>query len=89
VLWNAWKRDFRTECHRNFNFSWATSGIQEYTDCNIFHNAGITGTEHRQFYKANYMNSLPYNLNLDIVENTATRQYYDQVQRTGQRSVLL
>ena len=89
VLWNAWKRDFVTNSHKNFNFSWATSGIQEYNDCNIFHNAGITGTENRQFYKANYMQSLPYNLNLDIVENTATRQYYDQVQRTGQTSVLL
>ena len=88
VLWGAWRRGVETVCHKNFNFSWATSGMQEYTECNIFHNAGITGTENRQFYKANYMHTLPYNLNLDIVENTATRQYYDQVQRTGLISVL-
>jgi len=89
VLWNAWKRDFVTECHRNFNFSWATSGMHEYNECNIFHNAGITGNEQKQFYKAQYMTGLPYNLNLDIVENTATRMYYDQVQKTGRTSVLL
>ena len=89
VLWNAWKRNYKTVCHRNFNFSWATSGMTEYNECYIFHNAGITTNQDRQFYKADYMNSFPYNLNLDIADNTATRMYYDQVQRTGQRSVLL
>jgi len=88
VLWGGWRRGVETVCHRNFNFSWATSGITEYNDCYIFHNAGITGNQHRQFYKADYMNKLPYNLNLDIAENTATRMYYDQVQRTGTTSVL-
>lgn len=89
VLWGAWRQGIETVCHKDFNFSWATSGMQEYNDCNIFHNAGITGPENRQFYKADYMNSLPYNLNLSIVENTATRMYYDQVQNTGKKSVLL
>lgn len=89
VLWNAWKRGWRTECHKNFNFSWATSGLQEFTECNIFHNAGITTNQNRQFYKADYMNRLPYNLNLDVADNTATKQYYDQVQRVGSRSVLV
>lgn len=89
VLWNAWKREWRTECHRNFNFSWATSHIQEYKDCNIFHNAGITTNQNRQFYKADYMNTLPYGLNLDVAENTATRMYYDQIQRVSAHSVLI
>lgn len=89
VLWNAWKCSNETVCHRNFNFSWATSGMHEYNECYIFHNAGITTNQNRQFYKADYMNSLPYNLSLDIAENTATRMYYDQVQKTGQNSVLL
>lgn len=89
VLWNAWKRQWRTECHMNFNFSWATSDIREYRNCNIFHNAGITTNQNRQFYKADYMNKLPYGLNLDIAENTATKMYYDQVQRVGAKSVLI
>lgn len=89
VLWGAWRLGHQTRCHKNFNFSWATSGIEEYTNCNIFHNAGITGNQNRQFYKADYMHEYPYNLNLDILENTATRQYYDLVQNTGRKSVLL
>lgn len=89
VLWNAWKRGNETVCHKNFNFSWATSGMHEYNECNIFHNAGITTNQNRQFYKADYMNRLPYHLNLDIAEQTATRMYYDMVQKTGLSSVLL
>lgn len=88
VLWNAWKRGWQTECHANYNFSWATSSQEEFASCNIFHNAGITSNQQRQFYKADYMNSLPYNLSLDIAEHTATRQYYDHVQRVGHSSVL-
>ena len=89
VLWGAWRLGFQTNCHKNFNFSWATSGIDEFNNCNIFHNAGITGNQYKQFYKADYMNSYPYNLNLEIIENTATRKYYDLVQETGRKSVLL
>ena len=89
VLWNAWRRGYQTQCHPAFNFSWATSNINEYYQCNIFHNAGITSNTQRQFYKADYMNILPYNLNLDIVADTATQQYYNLIQRVGQTSVLL
>jgi len=89
VLWNAWKLGYHTECHKNFNFSWATSGIEEFNNCNIFHNAGITTSQNRQFYKAEYMNKVPYNLNLDIVADTATRRYYDYVQQIGAKSALV
>lgn len=89
VLWNAWKRGYETKCHNDMEFSWATSSIEDFTRCNIFHNAGVTTSQNRQFYKAEYMNSLPYNLGLDIAENTATRRYYDHVQQVGHRSVLL
>jgi hypothetical protein len=34
------------------------------------------------------MNSLPYGLNLTIQDHTATRQYYDLVQRVGQQTIL-
>jgi hypothetical protein len=88
VLWNAWRQGIQTICHKNFDFSWATSGIDEYDRCNIFHNAGITTNQNQQFYKADYMNSLPYGLNLTIQDHTATRQYYDLVQRVGQQTIL-
>jgi len=89
VLWNGWKLGHETRCHPAMEFSWATSNEDEYLQKNIFHNAGVTGTEHGQFYKAQYMNSYPYNLNLNISSHTASRRYYDLVQNVGQRSVLL
>lgn len=89
VLWGAWRRGMTTRCHDNFNFSWATSYLDEFNRCNIFHNAGITTAANRQFYKADYMERLPYNLDLDIEPNTATRFYYDHVQAVGRKSVLL
>ena len=88
VLWGAWRKGETTLCHRNFAFSWATSNLQEFTECNIFHNAGITTNQNRQFFKADYMHKLPYDLNLDIIEGTATKQYYDLVQNVGKKSVL-
>lgn len=88
LLWNAWKRGVNTVCHKNFEFSWATSNAEEFHQLNIFHNAGITTNQNRQFFKADYMNSLPYNLNLDIDINSASKKYYDFVQKVGKVSKL-
>jgi hypothetical protein len=56
---------------------------------NIFHNAGITGSESGRFYKAQYMNKLPYGDLLDITEGTASWHYYQWVRKVGQKSVLI
>lgn len=89
LLWNAWKNGRETQCHTNFDFSWGTSSIEEYNKCNIFHNAGVTSSSGRHFYKAAYMNTYPYNLDLNIDPNTASGQYYNIIQTTGTKSVLL
>ena len=89
VLWNGWKMGYETICHDNLGFSWGTSNKEEYDKHNIMHNAGITGSDKRKFYKAGYMNSLPYLDNLDILEDTASYYYWQWVVKTGQKSVLL
>lgn len=89
LLWNAWKKGHQTRCHENFNFSWGTSSMEEYNKCNIYHNAGVTSATGGLFYKAAYMNSYPFNLDLDITADTASRQYYDIIQNVGTKSVLL
>jgi hypothetical protein len=89
VLWNGWKMRKQTICHPNLEFSWATSNEEDYQKCNIMHNAGITGTENGQFYKAQYMDKLPYLENLNIRENTATWHYWNEIQKTAKKSVLL
>lgn len=89
VLWNAWKLRIYTECHPNMDFSWATSSEEDYLKMNIFHNAGITGSDSGKFYKAHYMDKLPYNENLQITPNTASWYYWNEIQKTAKKSVLI
>jgi hypothetical protein len=89
VLWNGWKMGHQTICHDNLQFSWATSNEDDYNKYNIMHNAGITTGENGQFYKAQYMDRLPYLENLNIKENTASWHYWNEIQKTAKKSVLL
>ena len=89
VLWNGWKMGYETICNPNMDFSWATSTEEDYLKMNIFHNAGITGSDSGKFYKAHYMDKLPYNENLQITPNTASWYYWNEIQKTAKKSVLL
>jgi hypothetical protein len=89
VLWNAWKLGHNTVCHNNLNFGWPRSNGDEYKNCNIIHNAGVTNTDVGFFQKWKYQDGLPYNLNLNIRENTASKLYYKWIQKVENKSVLL
>ena len=88
VLWNGWKKGFMTKTHDDLLFSWATSTENDWNQFNIFHNAGVVNNESGLFYKANYINKLPYNLDLEIKDGTSSKKYYEQIQKTEQVSVL-
>lgn len=88
VLWNGWKMGYETRCHDDLQFSWATSNETEYNRYNIMHNAGVTGNSNGLFYKAKYTNKLPYYLDLDIRDNTASKKYYEWIQKTEKKTVL-
>ncbi len=89
VLWGGWRRGYKTECHPNFDFSWGTSGEYEYFKMNIMHNAGVTDSNSGLFYKADYMNKLPYTEPLKINEGTASWHYWNWIKETSTKSVLL
>jgi hypothetical protein len=89
VLWNAWKLNHETICHTNFKFSWAKTPEIEYLNRNIMHNAGIKNDDIGFFQKSKYVHHLPYNLNLKIKEGTSSKKYYEWVQKTEKKSVLL
>lgn len=89
VLWNGWKQGYESICHADLEFSWATSTEEDWNRLNIFHNAGVTGIEQGLFYKALYMNELPYNKNLEIKEGSASKKYYQIIQKLEKTSVLL
>ena len=89
VLWNAWKLDKETICHPDLEFAWGTSSESDYNKLNILHNAGVVSSADGLFYKAEFMNRLPYNLNLNIKEGTASKKYYEIIQQVEKKSVLI
>jgi hypothetical protein len=56
---------------------------------NIMHNAGVTSPIQGLFYKAEFMNSLPYNAELNVNDKSASKKYWEWIQRTAQKSKLL
>ena len=89
VLWGAWRRGWKTNCLSEFDFSWGTSTEDDFYKMSIMHNAGVTDSSSGLFYKAGYMNSLPYNVELNINENTASKKYWEWIQKTATKSCLL
>ena len=89
LLWNGWKLGKETICHPDLEFSWATSTEEEWNKYNIFHNAGVTNDKDGLFYKANYMQKPPYNENLSIKEGTASRKYWEAIEKIAKKSILI
>lgn len=55
VLWEYWKLSRNTIIHKDLDFSWGTSTINDYHNKNIFHLAGITNKNNKdKFHKAKY-----------------------------------
>ena len=88
VLWNGWKLGKETICHKDLEFSWATSTESDWHRLNIFHNAGVTNSTSGLFYKAEYMNQLPYNQAPEPTKNTASWHYWNEIQETAKKTVL-
>jgi hypothetical protein len=88
VLWNGWKLGYESICHKDLEFSWGTSSEEDYFKMNIMHNAGVTTSTSGLFYKAEYMNELPYNKNLKITPNTASWYYWNEICETAKKTVL-
>jgi hypothetical protein len=89
VLWGAWRLGFETKVHPNFNFSWATSHIDSFNNCNIYHNAGAVTGKDGLFFKGDFIDKLPYNEDIRVNENTTSEKYWQMVQKTAKSSVLL
>lgn len=83
VLWNYWKRGGITRIHKELDFSWATSSVDDYNRLNIFHLAGITNNNSKdKFHKGAYTNKLVFdeyiknpNIFNHISQTNATFEY--------------
>ena len=89
VLWGAWRLGFKTKVHPNFNFSWATSHIDSFGNCNIYHNAGAVTGKDGLFFKGDFIDKLPYNQDIKVNENTTSEKYWQIIQKTAKSSVLI
>ena len=88
VLWGAWRRGWKTNCVKEFDFSWGTSTEADFFSMNIMHNAGVTD-DRELFYKAKWMDELPYGKAKEPKHGTASWHYWNLVQQTGNISCLL
>jgi hypothetical protein len=89
LLWNGWKMGRKTLCSKDLSFSWAPRGKDNFDEHSIFHNAGIQHEmQNDYFYKYNYINKLPYSDNPGIKTNTASYEYWKEIKKTGETTVL-
>jgi hypothetical protein len=88
VLWNGWLKGNETQVVPEMNFSWATDSKNRWEETTIFHNAGITGPGNC-FYKGNYINSLPYNVEDKFDEHFCSKLYFNEIKETAQKSCLI
>lgn len=78
VLWNGWLSGHKTKTSEKLEFCWPGDGLDRWEKCNIFHNAGVTGSG-ELFYKGEFINRFPYNTELTIKENSCSRKYYEEI----------
>ena len=89
LLWNIWLKGYETKVDSRLDFGWSTDPISSVEKYFILHNAGVSGNDVNLFYKAKYMNRLPYNDALQVDENRASSYYWKEVQEAGKQTILI
>lgn len=93
LLWNAWLIGHEVKVVPEMKFGWAPEEIECVKKCTILHNAGVikaTSISDRLFFKSDYMDRLPYDINpADYNDRRGTKLYVDAIYRTAQNSCLV
>ena len=90
VLWNSWKFGNETKVVPEMDFSWATDSSNRWNETTIYHNAGATCESQGTFYKASYMDTLPYNLDIEKFNKEKNcYNYVLEIKETAQKSCLI
>ncbi|VBB17608.1 hypothetical protein YASMINEVIRUS_71 [Yasminevirus sp. GU-2018] len=77
-IWLLWKRGGKTKIHKELDFSWATGTVDEYNHYNIFHLAGITGSNcSDKFHKGKFTSETVFDA---YINNSAL---FDHISRTN------
>lgn len=89
LLWNAWLFGHETIVDTRMDFAWVTDMYDNVNKCSILHNAGVSNSESRMFFKGAYTSILPYNIELDVAREKASYYYWQEVCDTAKKSVLM
>ena len=88
-LWTAWKRGYDIVVHKDFDFCWATCHVSKWDDLSFFHNAGVSSGNKGLFYKAHFINDLPYGCDVNVSTDHCSSKYYELVQSIQTKLVSL
>jgi len=96
VLWNLWKRGYKTVCPKELDFAWATDRINKWGETYIYHDAGASpvpfnderGKPHILFFKrgrdgSEYANNLctPFDHELGYISpDYCSYKYVEEIQ---------
>ena len=90
VLWNGWLRGAEVKVVPELDFTWATDHIDRWNVNTIYHNAGVTCSCGRQFYKGLYMTELPYNIGQEAFSQiVSSYNYVKEILETASKSCLV
>ena len=87
-VWNAWLAGYEMHVDSKLHFGWCTDPYDVVTAHSILHNAGVTSVNDGLFYKGAYTNSLPYGVELNVLERRASHFYWEAVKEAAKVSPL-
>jgi hypothetical protein len=76
-LWTGWKYEHKVIVPDAFDFSWATCNIKNWDINAFFHNAGVQDSKQKMFFKADYIDSFPFNIDIEVDKNRCSYNYYN------------
>ncbi len=76
-LWTAWKRGYKVLVPDEFDFSWATCPIKNWDINAFYHNAGVQDAKQGMFFKADYIDSYPFNEDINVDPARCSYNYYN------------
>jgi hypothetical protein len=88
-LWNAWYFGHETIVDKRLDFGWVTNPYSDVEKYSILHNAGVVDNSKGLFYKGDYIDKLPYGVDLEIDKSKASYYYWNEIQETKLKSCLV
>ena len=89
ILWNAWLKGNETKVVPELDFCWATDNIKRWNEVSIFHNAGVTPERKDLFFKGDFINYLPYNVENIFSSEYCSYNYFQEILKTKEKSCLI